>query len=64
MHQLEGGDSTVMLVNKDGRLTAVKTARYVPTTTKSGNTVPSYNDSGDMVWIEENGNGRGLTNIH
>lgn len=58
LRQLEGGDGTVNLGNKDGKLTAAKTARYAPTAAKSAAVAPAYDDSGDMVGIEDTGNGK------
>jgi nucleolar protein 58 len=49
LRQLEGGDGTVNLANKDGKLSAAKTAKYVPTAAKSSAVAPSYNASSDMV---------------
>ena len=55
LRQLEGGDGTVNLGNKNGKLTAAKTARYAPTAAKSAAVAPAYDDSGDMVGIEDTG---------
>mmetsp|Transcript_7568 Transcript_7568/g.13340 ORF Transcript_7568/g.13340 Transcript_7568/m.13340 type:complete len:540 (-) Transcript_7568:108-1727(-) len=49
LRQLEGGDGTVILANKDGKLSAAKTAKYVPTAAKSAAVAPAYNESSDMV---------------
>lgn len=49
LRQLEGGDGTVNLANKNGKLSAAKTAKYVPTAAKSSAVAPSYNTSSDMV---------------
>lgn len=49
LRQLEGGDGTVNIANKDGKLSAAKTAKYVPTAAKSTAVAPSYNASSDMV---------------
>lgn len=49
LRQLEGGDGTVNLANKDGKLSAAKTAKYVPTAAKSSAVAPAYNTSSDMV---------------
>mmetsp|Transcript_32671 Transcript_32671/g.68704 ORF Transcript_32671/g.68704 Transcript_32671/m.68704 type:complete len:530 (-) Transcript_32671:78-1667(-) len=49
LRQLEGGDGTVILANKDGKLSAAKTAKYVPTAAKSTAVAPAYNESSDMV---------------
>ena len=54
LRQLEGGDGTVILANKDGKLSASKTAKYVATAAKSAAVAPAYNESSDMV-LEENG---------
>ena len=54
LRQLEGGDGTVILANKDGKLSAAKTAKYVATAAKSAAVAPAYNESSDMV-LEENG---------
>merc|ERR1711982_119377 len=35
LRQLEGGDGTVVLANKDGKLSAATTPKYVPTAAKS-----------------------------
>jgi nucleolar protein 58 len=59
LRQLEGGDGTVNLGNKDGKLTAAKTARYAPTAAKSAAVAPAYDDSGDMVGIEDATTGNG-----
>eukprot|EP00986_Skeletonema_menzelii_P014271 scaffold9235_cov152-Skeletonema_menzelii.AAC.1 len=53
LRQLEGGDGTVILANKDGKLTAAKTAKYVPTAAKASAVAPAYNDSSDMVLDEK-----------
>lgn len=53
LRQLEGGDGTVILANKDGKLTAAKTAKYVPTAAKASAVAPSYNDASDMVLDEK-----------
>lgn len=53
LRQLEGGDGTVILANKDGKLTAAKTAKYVPTVAKASIVAPSYNDSSDMMLDEK-----------
>ncbi|KAL7551361.1 hypothetical protein ACHAWF_014552 [Thalassiosira exigua] len=49
LRQLEGGDGTINLANKDGKLSAAKTAKYVPTAAKSAAVAPAYNDASDMV---------------
>lgn len=49
LRQLEGGDGTVNLANKDGKLSAAKTAKYVPTAAKASAVAPAYNTSSDMV---------------
>jgi len=49
LRQLEGGDGTVILANKDGKLSAAKTAKYEPTAAKSAAVAPAYNNSSDMV---------------
>jgi len=49
LRQLEGGDGTVILANKDGKLSAAKTAKYEPTAAKSAAVAPAYNGSSDMV---------------
>ena len=49
LRQLEGGDGTINVVNKDGKLSAAKTAKYVPTAAKASAVAPSYNTSSDMV---------------
>merc|ERR1712127_1025284 len=49
LRQLEGGDGTVILANKDGKLSAAKTAKYEPTAAKSAAVAPAYNESSDMV---------------
>ena len=53
LRQLEGGDGTVNLANKDGQLSAAKTARYVPTAAKAAAVAPAYNTSSDMVLDDE-----------
>lgn len=53
LRQLEGGDGTVILANKDGKLTAAKTAKYVPTAAKASAVAPAYNDASDMVLDEK-----------
>jgi nucleolar protein 58 len=53
LRQLEGGDGTVILANKDGKLSAAKTAKYVPTAAKASAVAPSYNDASDMVLDEK-----------
>lgn len=55
LRQLEGGDGTVILANKDGKLSAAKTAKYVPTAAKSAAVAPAYNESSDMVLEDDNG---------
>ena len=54
LRQLEGGDGTVILANKDGKLSAAKTAKYEATAAKSASVAPAYNEASDMV-LEENG---------
>jgi len=49
LRQLEGGDGTVVLANRDGRLSAATTAKYTPTAAKSAAVAPAYNESSDMV---------------
>eukprot|EP00804_Cyclotella_cryptica_P030300 CCRYP_011845-RA/>CCRYP_011845-RA protein AED:0.15 eAED:0.15 QI:306/1/1/1/1/1/3/1334/533 len=49
LRQLEGGDGTVNYANKDGKLSAAKTAKYVATAAKSSAVAPAYNTSSDMV---------------
>ena len=49
LRQLEGGDGTVNLANKEGVLSAAKTAKYVPTAAKAAAVAPAYNTSSDMV---------------
>mmetsp|Transcript_56670 Transcript_56670/g.120334 ORF Transcript_56670/g.120334 Transcript_56670/m.120334 type:complete len:527 (-) Transcript_56670:81-1661(-) len=49
LRQLEGGDGTVHLANRDGTLSAAKTAKYVPSAAKSAAVAPAYSDAGDMV---------------
>merc|ERR1719464_202441 len=49
LRQLEGGDGTVVLANKDGKLSAATTPKYVPTAAKSAAVAPAYNESSDMV---------------
>lgn len=44
LRQLEGGDGTVILANKDGKLSAAKTAKYVATAAKSTAVAPAYNE--------------------
>ena len=53
LRQLEGGDGTVILANKNGKLTAAKTAKYVPMAAKSSVVASGYNDSSDMVLEEK-----------
>lgn len=53
LRQLEGGDGTVILANKDGKLSAAKTAKYEPTVAKSSAIAPAYNESSDMVLDDE-----------
>jgi nucleolar protein 58 len=53
LRQLEGGDGTVILANKDGKLSAAKTAKYVPTAAKASAVAPPYNDASDMVLDEK-----------
>lgn len=53
LRQLEGGDGTVILANKDGKLTAAKTAKYVPTAAKASAVAPAYNEASDMVLDDE-----------
>jgi len=52
LRQLEGGDGTVILANKDGKLSATKTAKYEATAAKSSAVAPAYNESSDMVLDE------------
>ncbi len=49
LRQLEGGDGTVNLANKNGKLSAAKTAKYSATAAKSAAVAPAYNESSDMV---------------
>merc|ERR1719296_662021 len=49
LRQLEGGDGTVILANKDGKLSSAKTAKYEPKAAKSAAVAPAYNESSDMV---------------
>jgi nucleolar protein 58 len=49
LRQLEGGDGTVILANKDGKLSAAKTAKYEAKAAKSSAVAPGYNESSDMV---------------
>ena len=48
LRQLEGGDGAVILANKDGKLSAAKTAKYDATAAKSSAVAPAYNESSDM----------------
>ncbi|KAL7433845.1 hypothetical protein ACHAXH_008601 [Discostella pseudostelligera] len=54
LRQLEGGDGTVNLANKNGKLSAAKTAKYSATAAKSAAVAPSYNESSDMVLDNSN----------
>jgi len=54
LRQLEGGDGTVIYANKDGKLSAAKTAKYVPTAAKSAAVASGYNDASDMVLDDDN----------
>ena len=54
LRQLEGGDGTVILANKDGKLSSAKTAKYEPKAAKSAAVAPAYNESSDMV-LEDDG---------
>lgn len=58
LRQLEGGDGTVNLANKNGKLSAAKTAKYSATAAKSAAVAPSYNESSDMV-LDNNNNDEG-----
>ena len=49
LRQLEGGDGTVNLANKNGKLSAAKTAKYVATAAKTSAVAPGYNDASDMI---------------
>lgn len=53
LRQLEGGDGTIILANKDGKLSSAKTAKYVPTAAKSSAVASGYNDASDMVLDEK-----------
>merc|ERR1719291_1114789 len=53
LRQLEGGDGTVVLANKDGKLGAAATVKYEPTAAKSAAVAPAYNESSDMVLDDE-----------
>lgn len=54
LRQLEGGDGTVNLANKNGKLSAAKTAKYSATAAKSAAVAPAYNESSDMVLDTKN----------
>lgn len=56
LRQLEGGDGTVNLANKNGKLSAAKTAKYSPMAAKSAAVAPAYNESSDMVLDNNNSN--------
>lgn len=53
LRQLDGGDGTVILANKDGKLSSAKTAKYTPVAAKSSAVSTGYNDASDMVLDEK-----------
>merc|ERR1711982_211596 len=55
LRTLQGGVAGTSGPNKDGRLTASKTAKYTPSEAKAAAPIANYNNATDMVLDEENG---------
>jgi len=55
LRALQGGVAGTTGPNKDGRLTAAKTAKYTPSEAKAAVPISTYNEATDMVLDEDNG---------